>query len=113
MGLFGAILADTVDYSEWKTSIRAPGIHFAGSAFGVKVGMGIAGALTAWLLERGEYVPNALQSRMALEAIEWSYVWVPLVAVILVVVLLGCYRLDSQHCTILSDLEQRREEKRQ
>ncbi|MGG4395693.1 MFS transporter [Paenibacillus thiaminolyticus] len=46
-GLMYAMLADTVDYGEWRSGVRAQGLLTASSSFGVKFGMGIGGALAA------------------------------------------------------------------
>jgi GPH family glycoside/pentoside/hexuronide:cation symporter len=67
--LLWAMMADVADYSEWRTRRRATGITFSGIVFGLKVGLGLGGALSGWLLARAGYAPNVAQSESALQAI--------------------------------------------
>lgn len=108
IGLFVAMLSDTVDYGEWQSGVRAPGVLFAGSSLGVKIGMGLGSASCAWFLSLGHYVPGALQQLPSAKfAIAIAYIWMPLAALGVVVVALAFYRLDTQYQLIRSDLLQR------
>ncbi|GAA3316766.1 hypothetical protein GCM10020331_013750 [Ectobacillus funiculus] len=59
-GLKFAMIADTVDYGEWKSGVRAPGLLMAASTFGVKFGMGIGGSnrsmgsISRWLCSKSK-----------------------------------------------------------
>jgi sugar (glycoside-pentoside-hexuronide) transporter len=73
-----SLLADSVDYGEWKSGIRAAGLLTAlGAAFCVKAGSGVGGALPLWILSATGYVPNAEQSAQALEGIALGFIWIP------------------------------------
>ena len=76
-GLMFALMADAVDYGEWKSGYRAQGFLFAASSFGVKVGMSLGGAAGAWLLARSGYVAGAVATPDVIGAIVWGYVWIP------------------------------------
>ncbi|MDZ4910899.1 MFS transporter, partial [Clostridium perfringens] len=52
--------AETVDYSEWKTGLRPQGILIALIGFMVKLGMAVAGVLSAQILSMGGYVAGAV-----------------------------------------------------
>ncbi|WP_346401014.1 MFS transporter, partial [Listeria monocytogenes] len=53
-GLLSVMLADTVDYGEWKNGVRAQGLLTSASSFGAKFGMGIG--YTAYVInETNEY----------------------------------------------------------
>ncbi len=75
---------------------------------GVKIGMGVGGALSGWLLAAGGYVPNQAQSKSALMAIEWSYIWVPIIGIALAIFVMFFYDLDKTSDEMTSDLEARK-----
>ncbi|NNE69878.1 MAG: MFS transporter, partial [Rhodothermales bacterium] len=54
-----AMYADTADYGEWKNGRRATGLTFSAATFGQKLGVAVAGSVTAFLLAYVGYVPNA------------------------------------------------------
>ncbi|MFC3418791.1 glycoside-pentoside-hexuronide (GPH):cation symporter [Salinicoccus hispanicus] len=106
--LLFSLIADTIDYGEWKSGVRANGLLYSGSTFAAKFGMGIGGAAGAWMLAFGNYVPNAdSQSASALSAIEFSYIWFPVISFTLVLILLQFYKLDKMHPQIVADLKER------
>ncbi|MEG1846158.1 MAG: glycoside-pentoside-hexuronide (GPH):cation symporter [Oscillospiraceae bacterium] len=51
-----ALIADSVDYSEWKTGKRSEGVCFAFQTFLSKVTAGIAGVATGIVLDKGGYI---------------------------------------------------------
>jgi glycoside/pentoside/hexuronide:cation symporter, GPH family len=57
--LLWAMIADVADYSEWKNNRRATAIIFSAMIFGLKMGLSIGGALSAWLLSRFGYEADA------------------------------------------------------
>ena len=57
-GLIAVMLADAVDYGEWINGVRAEGIVTSFSSFSVKLGMGIGGVITGWILTGTGYVAN-------------------------------------------------------
>jgi len=67
--LLWVMIADVADYSEWKTSRRATGLTFAGILFALKAGLGLGGALSAWLIAAYGYVPNVAQTEHSLMGI--------------------------------------------
>ncbi|MGG0822209.1 MFS transporter [Paenibacillus turicensis] len=78
-GLLFAFMADTVDYGEWKSGIRAQGILVSSAGMGIKLGSGFGAAIPAWLLAAGGYVPNQKQAESALQMITLSFVWLPII----------------------------------
>ncbi|MCE8502098.1 MFS transporter [Latilactobacillus sakei] len=72
------MLADAVDFGEWKNGIRASGFLTAiGSAFCVKAGSGIGGFVPSKIMQYFGYVPNHAQSAQSLIGINFSFVWLP------------------------------------
>ena len=66
--LVWSMYADTADYSELKSGVNTTGLVFSAATFSQKVGIALGGALTAWLLGKGNYQPNAAQSE---ETLQW------------------------------------------
>ncbi|MCS3801574.1 MFS transporter [Niastella sp. OAS944] len=63
--LLWAMIADVADYSEWKNNRRATAIIFSAMIFGLKLGLSIGGALSAWLLSRFGYQADAVAQTTA------------------------------------------------
>lgn len=107
-GIKFAMIADTVDFGEWKTGVRAQGLLMAASTFGVKFGMGLGGAIAAWIMSMGGYVPNQAQTPSALLALQFNFLWVPMICFVLSIILMMFYRLDKQEETMKQELEHNR-----
>lgn len=107
-GVLFAVMADTVDYGEWKSGIRAQGLLYAASSFGVKLGMGIGGALSAAILGYVGYIAGTQQTEAALAGIRFNIIWMPIIAYIVAIVLLLFYKLDKEQDQMQYELAQRR-----
>jgi sugar (glycoside-pentoside-hexuronide) transporter len=105
-----SLLADSVDYGEWKTGVRAAGLLTAiGAAFCLKVGSGLGGALPAWILSATDYQANKPQNAPALAGIVFAFVWLPAVFYALALVPVLFYgRYETQEARIGEDLRSRR-----
>jgi glucuronide carrier protein len=57
--LIFAFQADTVDYGEWKSGVRAEGASYAVLSFMRKAGQGVGGAAAAYTIGLGGYVSGA------------------------------------------------------
>lgn len=79
-GLLFALMADAVDFGEWKSGFRAQGFLFAASSFGVKLGMSIGGAAGAWMLSRAGYVAGVEATPAVQAAITAGHVWFPAIS---------------------------------
>ncbi|MDY0394559.1 MFS transporter [Virgibacillus halophilus] len=82
-GLIVAAIADVVDYGEWKTGIRAPGFLASAESFGVKFGTGLGGASAAWIMSSNGYIAHKVQSSQSLHAIQFDFIWIPLIMFVL------------------------------
>lgn len=104
-----SMLADTVDYGEWKSGLRAQGFLFSAASFAIKFGQGIGGALGSWLLQKGGYVANAKQTASALNAIQFNFIIIPAaMAVIMLIFIAFGYKLDNNYGKVKEELEIRR-----
>ncbi len=51
-----ALIADSVDYIQWKTGKRSEGVCFSFQTFLSKITAGLAGVATGWVLKAGNYI---------------------------------------------------------
>ena len=112
-GLSGAcgygLVADTIDYGEWKTGIAASGIGMSALTFVTKVTGGIGGALVGLLTNKYGYDPRAaVQSPEAVRAIIMLFAVIPFVCVVLSAVILAFYKLDDIYPQIRKELDERK-----
>lgn len=107
--LLWVMIADVADFSEWKSSRRATGFVYAGILFALKAGLGLGGALSAWLLALYDYVPNAAQSDRALLGIRLCATVYSAAPFVLGLICLGIYPIGkSLGARIQVDLAERR-----
>ena len=107
-GLLWSLIADTVEYGEWKTGVRAEGGIYSIAMFLMKLCSAVAGIAPAIVLSLTGYVPNAVQSESALEGINLIMTLLPAVFGAMAVVPLMWYRLDEALFTrIVADLRLR------
>ncbi|HEY4390853.1 MAG TPA: MFS transporter [Paenibacillus sp.] len=100
-----AMLADTIDYGEWKTGIRSEGLVYSAGSFGGKVGNGIGAALVGWLLAIGGYVGGqATISASASASIQFMFIYLPIIFNVILLIVLIPYKLDKEYPQIIEDL---------
>lgn len=91
-----AFQADTVDYGEWKSGIRAEGASYSVLSFTRKAGQAIGGAAAAYTLGLGGYVSGvASQGDAAVSAIRIAAGIVPAVAIAGAVAVMLAYPLTE------------------
>ncbi|GAA0399761.1 glycoside-pentoside-hexuronide (GPH):cation symporter [Paenibacillus motobuensis] len=101
-----AMLADTIDYGEWKTGIRTEGLVYSAGSFGGKVGNGIGAALVGWLLAIGGYVGGqATISASASASIQFMFIYLPIIFNVILLIVLIPYKLDKEYPQIIEDLK--------
>ena len=103
-----SMLADVVDYGEWKSGIRASGFLYSASSLGIKFGMSIGGALGALILAGAGYVANAVQTQASLNAIQFVFILAPIISNVLCIIIGLFYKIDKQYPEIKAELEKRR-----
>ncbi|MBL4560973.1 MAG: MFS transporter [Labilibaculum sp.] len=107
--LLWTMLADTADYSEWKTGRRSTGLVFSAATFAQKAGWGIGGALAGWMLAIFKFTPNVEQTETAITGIKLMISVIPGVLYMSCAILLYFYTIDHETCVVMkSDLDQRR-----
>lgn len=108
--LLWAMIADVADYSEWKKDRRATAIIFSAMIFGLKAGLSIGGALSAWMLSIFGYIADApVQSAGATNGIRLLVSVIPGLLFIGGALLLFRYPIDKgMELTIEASLKKRK-----
>jgi sugar (glycoside-pentoside-hexuronide) transporter len=107
--LVWALVADTVEYGEWKTGKRAEGVTYASYSFSTKLASAAGGGLGGFLLHASGYVPHAVQTPTADHMIRALFALGPVFCGILAVIVMQYYKLDGEvFQNILNDLKQRK-----
>lgn len=108
-GVMYGMLADTVEYNDWKFGIRAEGLVFSANSIGTKVGSGIGSAVLGWVLAAFGFVSSsATQPATALNGIRVIFLYVPIVVFAVMFIILLFYKLDKEYDGIVKDLEARK-----
>jgi glucuronide carrier protein len=105
-----ALIADTVEYGEWKTGVRVQGINYALLAATRKLGMGFGGGLVAFSLAWGGYSSAAPeQAESAVLAIRAAAGLLPAALVLAAAGIMYWYRLtDKRHAELVAGLQESR-----
>lgn len=109
MALPFSLLSESVDYGEWRTGVRAAGLLTAvGTAFCIKAGAGLGGAIPAWFMAATGYVANTEQTPAALGGIAAGFIWLPAIAYALAIVPILFYgRYERMEPNIRAELAAR------
>jgi GPH family glycoside/pentoside/hexuronide:cation symporter len=111
MPLIWSMLADTADYSEWKTHRRATGLIFSATNMSIKSGVAIGGAAIMWMLAFYGYEPNQAQSEESIFGIKMLMSIIPAVIAVLCIIPLLFYKLDEKKLAVIEEDLKRRKEK--
>ena len=104
---FGMI-ADSIEYGEYKTNVRAEGFVYSAASLGVRVGSALASAFIGWILGVFGYDGAlAVQSASAMKGIRIMFYYAPLIVFIVLFLLLIFYRLDKEYDGIMKVLDER------
>ena len=108
--VLGGMIADTIEYGEYRTGIRSEGLTYSASSFGGKVGNGLGSALGGLILSLGGYVEQAVsQTAKAQGAISIMYLYLPLALMVGILVILYLYKLDEEYPEVMKELERRKQ----
>ncbi len=106
IGTLFAMLADTVEYGEWKTGVRTEGLVYSAGSFGTKAGSGFGAAIIGWGLAIGGYVGGQDSiSASATSAIHFMFIYLPIILSVVQIVILYFHKLDKLYPQIVSDLK--------
>ncbi|MDH2999534.1 sugar transporter [Chelonobacter oris] len=108
MGSAYAMLADTIDYGEWKQGIRIEGIVYSGGTFSTTLAGGLSAGIAGWVLGFGGYISGVAageQPQTVKTAIETIFIHIPIVLAVITIGLMVIYKLDKEYPKILKDLK--------
>lgn len=105
-----AMVADTVDYGEWNSGVRAEGLNYAIFSFTSKVGLGVGGAIAAYTISIGGYTANApSQTQSALQSIRIAAGGLPAAMILIATATMVAYPLtEKAFRALIADIAQRR-----
>ncbi len=107
-GTLFAMVADTIEYGQWKTGTRVEGMLYSSTTFGAKIGAGVGSAVALGILGAAGYDGlAAVQTAGALSAIKNMYILAPIPFLILIPVFYAFYKLDKIYPKVMADLEER------
>lgn len=103
------VVADTIDYGEWKTGINSSGIGMAAVSFVTKLSGGLAGFMIGLMMKLGDYNPqNALQLDGAIFSIKFTFALAPMISCIVAAIIMLFYDLEKIFPQIQKELDERR-----
>ena len=107
--LLWSMIADTADYSEWKTGRRATGFTFAGVVFALKFGLGVGGYIQGMILAQYGYEGGAELTERAVTGVRVASSVAPAAFIIAAVIILLFYPISKElNYQIGDELAQRR-----
>lgn len=102
-----SMLADCVEYGQWKTGNRAEGMVFSTNIFKTKVASAIGGSIAAYALASIGYVPNIVQTKYTLDMMHLVFTLIPGILGLIALIPLKFYDLtEDKYNTILKELSQ-------
>ncbi|MER0484700.1 glycoside-pentoside-hexuronide (GPH):cation symporter [Streptomyces sp. Edi2] len=110
--LIWALVADTVEYGEWKTGVRAEGATYSVLSLSRKFGQAVGAAAAAYIIGLGGYESGAAtQSDGALTAIRIATGAVPALVILPAIAVMVTYPLtEKKFRQIVADIAQRHAE---
>jgi len=102
------MVADTIEYSEWKTGLRREGIQYGVFFLIMKVASALAGFIVGNVLAKTGYIANQTQTGTALLGIRINMTLIPVGLFILAMIVISFFNIDAEfHKRILSELKER------
>ena len=101
-----SMVADCVEYGEWKTGTRSEGMIFSLNIFKSKISNAIGGSLCGYILAYIGYKANLVQSTFTLKGIHIIQTLIPCIIIMISFFLLRRYNLsEAEYDAIVDDLK--------
>lgn len=101
-----AMIADTIEYGQWKTGIRNQAVLIGAQSAGTKIGQGVTSAVLSWAIAfAGFDASQAVQTASVNCCISLLYSVLPIIMSVVIVLLLFKYDLDKRLPDIIKSLE--------
>ncbi|MBS7009634.1 MFS transporter [Anaerostipes sp.] len=105
LGMIFTMIADCIEYGQWKTGLRTAGAIQSAVTSGQKFGQGIGSALIGFIMEANTYSGNAsAQSAQALTTISNLFIYGIAVLGVIMIFILCFYHLDKEYPKIMKEL---------
>lgn len=112
LGMIFTMIADAIEYGQWKTGVRTAGAIQSAATSGQKFGQGIGSALIGSIMAASGYSGElAQQSEQALATISNMFIYGVTVLGVLMIVVLLFYNLDKEYPQIMQELLERESKK--
>lgn len=109
MGMCNSLIAETIDYGEWKTGTRVQSVLLAGGGVGGKIGQGLMTSLFGIFLTSIGYNGLAeVQVESAVNGIDAFFKFGPLVVVVAMLILALTFDVEKKNPQIKKELVERR-----
>ena len=90
-----AMMADTIDYGQLKTSRRITGMVYSSVVFFIKLGIALGGAIAGWQLSYYGYQADTVQSSDTQQGIVLSFTLLPAIGSLVVAMIMTRYKLNA------------------
>ncbi|WP_030607479.1 MFS transporter [Streptomyces sclerotialus] len=90
-----ALVADTVEWHEWRSGRRDEGLLFAGYSMSTKIGAALGSACLAWGLAAVDYRPDAVTGQVS-DGIAVLFIGLPTLIAVLQVTVIATYTLEAK-----------------
>jgi GPH family glycoside/pentoside/hexuronide:cation symporter len=109
-GMAFGMVADTLEYGEWKDGFKAVGMGNAAISAAQKLGLGLGQVALGIILAFGGYVNGSTtgQPESAKQAISFLYNWLPAIMLIAAIIIMLFYNLDKKLPKMHEEIEARR-----
>lgn len=113
LGMIFTMIADAIEYGQWKIGLRTAGAIQSAATSGQKFGQGIGSALIGGIMASSGYDGSlTVQSQPALDMISNMFVWGVTALGILMILVLLFYKLDKEYPMIMKELLEREAQKK-
>lgn len=111
MGMINSLIAETIDYGEWKTGVRTPSVLMSGGSVAGKIGQGALTSLFGVFLTVVGYDGlREVQSAGTIAGIDAFFKFGPLAVIIVIIVLAWFFRVEDTKEQVQKELVARRGE---
>lgn len=108
LGMIFTMIADAIEYGQWKTGLRTAGAIQSATTSGQKFGQGIGSALIGFIMQSTGYDGNLqVQSAEALQTIQNLFIYGVSVLGVIMIIIMIFYKLDKEYPQIMRELLER------
>ncbi len=108
-GSIFAMVADTMEYEEWRSGMRPEGVIYSAVTFGQFIGNAVSGAAIGWILGLAGYDATKLhQTTSVITGINFIFIWLPIIVGGVIILIMMFYKLDKEYDVIVHELHVRR-----